>query len=294
MIKSMTGYGLAEGDLPVGKVAVEGRSLNHRYLEISLRLPRGFSSLEPRIRDLVKRWVARGRVDLTVRIDQSSSAVPRYRLEADLNLAEEYIRRLRTLGETLGLKGEVTLDQIAGVREVLPFVEADEYTERYWEEIAAVTDRSLQALDESRRREGGALSDDLRGRLEGVRRLTEEIKGRVPLVVDAYRERLRERLHALIEGSELDEARFSQEVAYFAERSDISEEIIRMESHLRQFETKLGEGGPVGRGMDFILQEMNREINTIGAKANDALTAHKVIEVKGELERMREQVQNIE
>ncbi|MBW2039202.1 MAG: YicC family protein [Deltaproteobacteria bacterium] len=294
MTKSMTGYGLAEGDLPLGKVAVEIRSLNHKYLEISFRLPRGLFSLEPRIRDLLKTWVSRGRVDLSMRIDRSSSLVPRYRLEADVNLAEEYIHLLHKLKERFGLKGEVTLDHIAGVKEILPFLEVEENAELYWEEIASVMDRSLRALDESRQREGEILCGDLMGRLEEIRKLMEEIKSRAPFVVDAYRERLRDRLRVLLEGSDFDELRFYQEVAYFADRSDISEEVIRMESHLRQFETKLREEGPVGRGLDFILQEMNREINTIGAKANDALIAHKVIEVKGELERMREQVQNIE
>jgi uncharacterized protein (TIGR00255 family) len=275
-------------------VGVEIRSLNHKYLEISLKLPRGLFPLESRIRDRAKKWVSRGRVDLTMRIDRSSSSVPRYHLEADMNLAEEYIHLLHKLQEKFGLKGEVTLNHIAGVKEILPFLEVEEDAELYWEEIASVIDRALQALDESRLREGEVLLGDLKGRLEEIRKLMEEIKSRAPFVVDAYRERLRDRLRILLEGSDLDEVRFYQEVGYFADRCDISEEAIRMESHLRQFETKLTEEGPVGRGLDFILQEMNREVNTIGAKANDALIAHKVIAVKGELERMREQVHNIE
>lgn len=294
MIKSMTGYGVAERDLPLGKVAVEVRSLNHKYLDISLRFPRGFFILEPKVRDLVKKGVSRGRVDLTMRVDPSVSTVPRYRLEADTSLAEEYIRLLEVIKEKFGLKGEVTVDHIAGVREIVPFFEVKEDTELYWEEIASVTKQALRALDESRRKEGEALEADLRKRLEEVRKLMEEIKGRTPLVVDAYRERLRERVRALLEGSDFDERRFHQEVAYFAERSDVSEEVIRMESHMRQFESKLKEEGPAGRGLDFIIQEMNREANTIGAKATDAEIAHKVIELKSELEKMREQAQNIE
>ena len=294
MIKSMTGYGVAEQELPLGKVAVEMRSLNHKYLDISLRLPRGFFTLEPKIRDIVKKGVSRGRVDLTMRIDPAASTVPRYRLEADTRLAEEYIHLLDSIKEKFGLKGEVTLDHIAAVREIVPFLEVKEDTELYWDEIASVTEEALQALDDSRRKEGEALEADLMGRLEQSRRLMEEIKGKTPLVVDAYRERLRERVQALLEGGDFDERRFHQEVAYLAERSDVSEEVIRMESHLRQFESKLAEEGPAGRGLDFILQEMNREVNTIGAKATDIDIAHRVIELKGELERMREQVQNIE
>lgn len=294
MIKSMTGYGVAERDLPLGKIAVEVRSLNHKYLDISLKLPRNFFPLEPKVRDLMKKGVSRGRVELIMRIDPSTSTVTRYRLEADMSLVEEYIHLLDSIKEKFGLKGEVTLDQIAGVRELVPFLEVQKETELYWEEIASVAEQALKALDDSRRKEGEILEADLRGRVEQSRRLMEEIKDKAPLVVDAYRVRLRERMRALLEGSDFDERRFHQEVAYFAERSDVSEEVIRMESHLRQFESKLTEAGPAGRGLDFILQEMNREVNTIGAKATDVDIAHKVIELKGELERMREQVQNIE
>ena len=294
MIRSMTGYGLAERDLPMGKVAVEVRSLNHKYLDIALRLPRGFFTLEPTVRDLVKQWVSRGRVDLTMRIEPSASA-PRYRLEADLNLAEEYLRLLGTIKEKFGLTGEVTVDHVARVREIIPFVEVKEDAEPYREEIASITEQALQALDASRRTEGAILGEELHRRLAEVRKFVEEIKGRTPSVVDSYRERLRERVRALLEGGDFDERRFHQEVAYFAERADVSEEVIRMESHFRQCTAKLtAEEEPVGRGLDFILQEMSREANTIGAKASDADIAHMVIELKGELERMREQVQNIE
>jgi uncharacterized protein (TIGR00255 family) len=294
MIKSMTGYGAAEQDLPLGKVSVEVRSLNHKYLDISLRLPRGLFTLEPKVRDLVKRAIARGRVDLTMRIDPADAAIPRYRLEADTNLAEEYIHVLDAIKEKFGLKGEVTLDHIAAAREIIPFVEVKEEAEQYGEGLFAVIDAALQTLDESRRKEGAALAQDLQARVAEVRRHTQEIRDRAPIVVDTYRERLRERVRSLLEGTEFDERRFHQEVAYFAERSDISEELIRLESHLHQFDAKLKEEGPAGRGFDFILQEMSREANTIGAKSTDVDISHKVIELKSELEKMREQVQNIE
>jgi uncharacterized protein (TIGR00255 family) len=290
----MTGYGSAEGNLPLGKVTVEIRSLNHKYLEISLRLPRGFFVLESIIRDVVKRWISRGRVELTMRVDRSSSFVPRYHLEADMNLAEEYIHLLHTIKEKFGLKGEVSLDHIAGAREILSFLEVEENVDLYSDEIAAIIDRSLKVLDEFRRKEGEVLEGDLMGRVKEIRTLMAGIKSRAPFIVDSYRDRLRDRFQILLEGNDYDEIRFYQEVAYFADRSDISEELIRMESHLSQLESKPEQEGPVGKTMDFILQEMNREINTIGAKANDAFVAHKVIEVKGEIERMREQVQNIE
>jgi uncharacterized protein (TIGR00255 family) len=294
MIKSMTGYGVAEQDLPLGRVAIEVRSLNHKYLDISLKLPRGFSILEAQVREQVKKAVSRGRVDLVMRIDSSASVLPRYRLEADMRLAEEYIRVLDEIKERFGLKGEVNLDHIAAVREIVPFFEVKEEAELYGREISAVMEQALCALEASRRQEGEALEADLQKRLQEVRGLLGEIKEKAPVVVIAYRERLRERVRLLLEGSDFDERRFQQEVAYFAERSDVSEEIVRMESHLHQFTAKLAEEGPAGRGLDFILQEMNREVNTIGAKATDVDISQRVIALKGELERMREQVQNIE
>ena len=294
MIKSMTGYGVAEQELPLGKVAVEVRSLNHKYLDIALKLPRGFFTLEPKIRDLVQKRVSRGRVDLTVRVDPTSSTIPRYRLAADTGLAGEYLRLLNSIKEQYGLKGEVSIDHLAGVREIISFLEVTDNTELSGEGVITVTEQALEGLDKSRQKEGAVLEADLRGRLGEVQRLAEEITGRAPLVVDAYRERLRERVRALLEGSDFDERRFHQEVAYFAERSDISEEVTRMESHLRQFESKITEEGPAGKGLDFLLQEMNREANTVGAKCTDADIAHKVIELKSELDKMREQVQNIE
>jgi len=294
MIKSMTGYGVAEQDLPLGKASVEVRSLNHKYLDISVKLPRGFFTLEPQIREMVKKRVSRGRVDLVMRIDPSGSSLPRYRLEADTHLAEEYIHLLESIKERFGLKGEVTLDHIAAVREIAPFLEVKEDAEPYWQEISSVTEQALGALEDSRRKEGETLAADLRGRSQAVQRLMQEIREKAPEVIVAYRERLRERVRTLLEGGDFDERRFQQEVAYLAERSDVSEEVIRMESHLSQFESKLADEGPAGRGLDFILQEMNREVNTIGAKATDVDIAQRVIALKGELERMREQVQNIE
>jgi uncharacterized protein (TIGR00255 family) len=278
----------------LGRVAIEVRSLNHKYLDISLKLPRGFSILEPQVREMVKKAVSRGRVDLVMRIDSSASVLPRYRLEADMRLAEEYIRVLDEVKERFSLKGEVNLDHIAAVREIVPFFEVKEDTELYWREISSVMEQALRALEDSRRKEGDVLEADLQGRLQEVHGLLGQIKEKAPVVVIAYRERLRERVRLLLEGSDFDERRFQQEVAYFAERSDVSEEIVRMESHLHQFTSKLAEEGPAGRGLDFILQEMNREVNTIGAKATDVDISQRVIALKGELERMREQVQNIE
>jgi len=292
--KSMTGFGLAETGLPLGKVVVEVRCLNHRYLDIALKLPKGFFLLEPRIRDLVKQWVARGRVDLHMRIERSVASMPRYVLEPNVALAEEYISRLQEMKGRFDLAGEVSVDHIAGVPQLLSFLETEEQVEPHEKELIATINDSLQSMDEFRHTEGQALVADLIGRVGEIRKLLGEIKQRIPIMVESYRERLRQRIRVLLEGSDLDELRFNQEMAYFADRSDISEEVVRMESHLDQFESKLREEEPVGRRLDFVVQEMNREINTIGAKANDSLIAQLVIEMKNELGSVREQVQNIE
>lgn len=294
MIKSMTGYGVAAREIAAGRVEVEVRALNHKYLDIALRLPRGFTPIEARVRDLVKEKVARGRVELTMRFDPSPSANPRYRIQADLQLAEEYIHLLDEMKERFGLKGEVTLEHIAAVRELILFSETGLDLDPYWEDFAAIIEEALDALDLSRRREGEALAADLMGRVDGAKGLLEEIRKRGPEVVTNYQRRLRERLRVLLEGSQIDEQRFQQEVAYLAERCDIAEETVRIASHLSQFADRIAAGGIVGRGLDFIIQEMNREVNTIGAKANDVEISKRVIALKEELERMREQVQNIE
>jgi uncharacterized protein (TIGR00255 family) len=294
MAKSMTGYGFAETDLAVGKVRVEVRCLNHKYLDLSVKTPREFFALEPRIRESVKKRVSRGRIDLTLRIDRSSTGFPEQRLEPNLSLAGDYVRTLREMKERHGLAGEVTVSDLAGVRELLPLVEIEQETEAYWETLLELTDRALQKLDEARVREGTALRADLAARAGRVREFVEEIQERVPEVVAYYRDRLRDRLKGLLEGTELDEVRFNQEITYLADRSDISEELVRMKAHLDLFETTLNEDDTVGKRLDFVVQEMNREINTVGAKANNTNIARAVIEIKSELGRIREQVQNIE
>jgi uncharacterized protein (TIGR00255 family) len=288
----MTGYGRAEGSSSLGALSVEARSVNHRFCDISLRLSRKLSPLEGRIKDLVKSRFSRGRIELSVRVD--STGGNGYRLEPDLEMARQYVHALRTLKTKLRLKGEIHLDMIAQGKDIIVAVEPADTAEAHWEEIRQVLDRSLDGLKEMRRQEGESLAADLRKRIQSIKGLLERIKARAPLVLEEYRQRLRQRIETMVQGMELDPLRFNQEVAFFAERSDISEETVRITSHLAQIEQMIDSDEPVGRKLEFLLQEVHREANTISSKANDETISQMVVEVKGQLEKLREQIQNVE
>jgi uncharacterized protein YicC (UPF0701 family) len=269
-VESMTGYGSAEGLSSLGAISTEVRSVNHRFCDITLKLSRRLSPLENRIKELIRTRFSRGRFDMVVRLDSSERNT--YRLEPDLQMAREYLAALRAL------KTE----------------EDDEKVETHWEEIRPVIEQALDALAAMRRQEGEGLALDLQKRLRAVRTLADGIMARAPSVTEDYRRRLGERLEKVLKGTDVDPIRFNQEVAFFAERSDISEETVRMTSHLAQLDKTMKSSGPMGRKLEFLLQEIHREANTISSKANDETISHAVVGIKGELEKIREQIQNIE
>jgi len=292
MLKSMTGFGRGEGETGLGKVYVESRSVNHRYCDISLKLPRILVPFEARVKEMARMAFSRGKIDISLKLDHTGEG--RVQLAADLYLAQQYLEVLRTLKEKLQLRGEVTLELIAGAKDLITAKEELDDVEPYWEEIVPILRQSFSDLDNMKRSEGASLAKDFQKRL---RRITDELKSvkqRFPVCLEAYRERLLERLLSLLGGAEVDASRFQQEVAFLAERTDITEEIVRVESHLAQFTALLEGEEPVGRKMDFFVQEIHREVNTISGKANDAEISQRVVEIKSELEKIREQVQNIE
>jgi uncharacterized protein (TIGR00255 family) len=215
-------------------------------------------------------------------------------LSVDLHLAQQYYQALQSLKESLHLRDEITLELVAGAKDVITAKEETGDLEPFWQEFLPILKQSFQDLDDMKRSEGEVLSQDLQQRLERIAQQLGEIKHLFPSRVEAYRDRLHERVRSLLGGSEVDPSRFQQEVALLAERTDITEEIVRAESHFAQFFTLLKAQEPVGRKMDFLLQEMHREVNTVSAKANDAEISQRVVEIKAELEKIREQVQNIE
>lgn len=292
MLKSMTGFGRAEGATTLGKVVVESRSVNHRYCDINIKLPKRLSLFENRVKEIVRSQVSRGRIDVSLRLDGVGEE--RVQLSVDLDLAGQYYRVLRDLKERLQLKDEVTLALLAGAKDLITVKEESGDIEPYWQEVLPILKQSFKNMDDMKRLEGESLTKDLQQRLEHIAQQLQIIKQQFPSRLKATFTRLHDRLRSLLEGMESDPLRFQQEVGFLAERMDITEEIVRGESHLAQFGTLLGGNEPVGRKMDFLLQEINREINTVSAKANDAEISQSVVEIKSELEKIREQVQNIE
>lgn len=296
MIRSMTGFGRA--DFSVGELAfeVEIRAVNHRYLDVRAKLPRVLSRCESRAVAAVQAHLQRGKVDLGI-AHAAASALPAA-LEIDRAAAAQYVEAARELSARFHLGGALdvaTLLSLPGVTRLADRELSDELIERAVDEGVA---RALAALDAMREREGAALAKELESRLDRILALAQQLEGRSEVVRDAVREKLRRRAKQLEQDTGLlDEARLHQEVVIAADRLDITEEVVRLRSHVAQFRAIVAEAGrasPVGRRLDFLLQELGREANTAGSKANDAELAHVVVELKTELERVREQVQNVE
>jgi len=293
MIKSMTGYGKAERSVGDGRtLAVEIRSVNHRYGEITIRLPRHFYPFEQEVKKTVAERLKRGKIEVSIQEDSSGAAITVPTL--NLTLARGYLEAFRTLKGELNLEGDPGLALIASQRDVFAMKEEPITEELLHDALMATVRHAVAVHEEMRKREGATLLEDFLNRRATLTRLVKQVEKRAPTVVAEHAARLRERLRQLLGENPLDETRLLQEVAIMADRSDISEEIVRFMSHLQQFDEALTSGEPVGRKMDFLLQEMNREVNTIGSKANDTLLAARVVELKAELEKIREQVQNVE
>lgn len=290
----MTGYGHAEAILDGQKYTVEIKSLNHRFLEISLRLPASLSALEMEIKKKIGEPLLRGKIDVSIRRDVQSSAENGQYLALNLPLAQNYFNLLMQLKQSLNLQDEIRLEMIAGQKDVFKMAESPQDDTALWQGLATVLEEALAGMMEMRRREGEILSRDLSARLDLMAQLLSRIEAKAPQVVLEYQKRLTDRVRELTSGLVVDEGRLSQEVAVFAEKSDITEEIVRLRSHLGQFLEMLDSEEAIGRKVDFLIQEMNREVNTIGAKSSDADISKQVIEIKSELAKLREQVQNLE
>ena len=292
MIKSMTGYGKAEVESANGRVVVEIRSVNHRYGEISVKLPRLFLPFENDIKKTVGQRLKRGKIEVFIQREETSGGTTG--LVVNLPLARSYYKAFTSIREALGLSEEVSLSLIAAQKDVLGVGDAAVAPESVPEELMTAVQGAADSLDAMRLREGEALLEDLRKRRSLLTILIERVALRAPIVVTDFAVKLKERLAQLAGDSSVPEERLAQEMAIMADRSDITEELVRFNSHLQQYDEALDLNEPVGRKLDFLLQEINREVNTIGSKANDAEIAACVVEMKAELEKIREQVQNIE
>lgn len=292
MIRSMTGYGSSESAAGKGDIVVEIKSSNHRFCDISLRMPQRCFALEHEIKKLISARIKRGRIDLSIQLDSKGQEEPG--VELNLPLAERYYMIFRELKELLRLPGEITLDQIITQKDIIVSSSANQDTTFDWEMLEGPLSSALDTLQTMREAEGALLQEDFLSRLKTIELLLKQIQAVAEATCKDHRESLREKIQSLCNSVEVDESRLLQEVAYFAEKSDITEEVVRAQSHLIQFRKCLNSDDVVGRKLDFLIQEIHREINTISSKSYHAEIAHKAVEIKNELERMREQAQNIE
>ena len=293
MIKSMTGYGRAETILKGKKAVAEIKSLNHRYLEVSLRLPPTIASLEMEIKKKIANVFSRGKIEVNIRMDYNGSPDKVTGFDLNIPLLRSYYSLLCRIKQELNMKDEITLAMMAAFRDAFAAPEEDDIA-AVWQLLEVMLDEAVVALTVMREKEGDVLCRDLRDRVATIARLLDVVGDRGPQALTAYQNRLRERIKELAGDRELDESRLMQEIAIMAEKSDIMEEIVRLRSHIDQFNDMLQSDQAVGRKVDFLVQETGREVNTIGSKSGDVEISRHIIEIKSELARIREQVQNIE
>jgi len=292
LIKSMTGYGRAVQTFGVREITAEVRSVNNRYLDCNVKLPRVFSFVEDRIKQLVKEYVSRGKVDVMI----SVSGVEESNIKVSLNrpVLEGYLNALRTAAAEYGLRDDISVMSLSRFPDVLTIEKETEDEEAVAAALLQTVAAALQQYNAMRETEGAALEQDLRSRSAVILSLVEKVEARSPITVAEYRARLSAKMQDVLENTNLDESRILTEAAIFADKVAVDEETVRLRSHLTQMETMLTNGGAIGRKLDFLLQEMNREANTIGSKGNDLEQARTVVDIKAELEKIREQTQNIE
>jgi uncharacterized protein (TIGR00255 family) len=293
-MNSMTGYGWGESSHDGLKVTVELSSVNRKQSEISISLPRDLEVLEAQIRDEVNRKLSRGRVTVRVSL-HTAEGNEGARVQINKPLAQAYARELRAVAKELRLAGDLSVELLIRAPGVLDSNSKISDAEALWPSVFKALSQALGDMLKMRAREGGHLKKDLSDRIGAMRKAVTRIRKEAPVVQKRYREQLIERIKtAGLQELQIDEERISKEVVFFADRSDISEELTRLQSHFQQFDDCLKSGEPIGRTLDFLAQEMNREINTIGSKANDSLISREVVQLKTELEKFREQAQNVE
>jgi len=292
MIKSMTGYGRAESVVGGEKIVVEVKSTNHRYCDIFLRIPPKYSSLEKEIKGLILSRLSRGRIDLFLQFE--SEEEEEQNLELNEPLAQRYYLLLKQLKENLQLPEEITLSTLLTQKDVIVSRPANQNEVYEWEVLKDPVSSAVDELVKMRGEEGFVLENDILSRLKNIELLVDVIESISNSALKDHQKSLSEKIQALSDNVEIDEARLAQETAYLVEKSDITEELVRAKSHLLQFKSWLDSEEAVGRRLDFLIQEINREVNTVGSKSYKAEISIKVVEIKNELERIREQVQNIE
>lgn len=292
MIKSMTGYGSASGSAQGFNISVELKSVNNRFLDTSVRMPRSFMFAEDTVKSAVQRHISRGKVDVFVTVD--SAGTDDVCVKVNEALLKGYVAAVKHIAEEYGLHDDVSAMSVARFPEVLTVEKADIDTEAVAAAIGELTELALEDFDKMRLREGEKLRDDVLKRLENIDRLVSAVEYSAPETVKAYRSRLEQKMQEVLGNAGIDESRILAEAAIFADHIAVDEETVRLRSHMSQLKQMVEGSSPTGRKIDFLVQEFNREANTIGSKCQNSDIAHTVVDLKSEIEKIREQIQNIE
>lgn len=292
MIKSMTGFGRCEVVWNNRKFTVEMKAVNHRYLDVNIKMPKALNFFESAIRSELKNYISRGKVDLFITYEDFSEKTSSVRYNREV--AEEYLKYLRQMAEEFGLNDDIRVSSLSKYPEVFTMEDAGVDEEELWKELQKALDGAAEMFVETRIAEGEHLREDLIQKLDGMLQLVDFITERSPKIIEEYRSRLKEKVRELLEETAVDENRLLTEVTIFADKVCVDEELVRLKSHIETTKNTLMEGGSIGRKLDFIAQEMNREANTILSKSNDLEISNCGIELKTEIEKVREQIQNIE
>ena len=292
MIKSMTGYGRAINHYEGREITVEVRSVNNRYLDCNVKLPRIYSYTEDRIKQIVKEHVTRGKVDVFITV--ANTAGEEMKISLNRPVLEGYLAAMQAIASDYPVKDDITVTALSRLPEVFLVEKPDVDEEERAKEIYETVADALQQYNAMRITEGAALEQDLLNRRQTILALVEKVEARSPITVSEYRARLEAKMQEVLANTTIDDSRILMEAAVFADKVAVDEETVRLRSHLNQLQSMLSTGGAIGRKLDFLLQEMNREANTIGSKGNDLEQARTVVDIKAELEKIREQTQNIE
>ena len=292
MIKSMTGYGRAQGTFSGGEITVEVKSVNNRYLDCGVKLPRVYSFIEDSVKTQVQQTISRGKVDVFITIN--SAGAENVKISLNAPVLEGYLAALKQIAENYDVIDDISVQTLTRFNDVLLVEKQEEDEDETKAQILSVVVEALKAFDEMRTLEGEALKQDLLGKADGILELVGKVEARSPITVAAYREKLWNKMKEVLESTTIDESRIIQEAAIYADKVAVDEETVRLRSHISQLKKMLTDGGVIGRKLDFLMQEMNREANTIGSKGNDVEQARNVVDIKSQLEKIREQIQNIE
>ena len=292
MIKSMTGYGSAKGKAGDLEISVELKSVNNRYLDASVRMPRSFLFAEDAVKSAIGRHISRGKVDMFINVD--SSAADDMTVKVNEPLLRGYIEAIEHIAAAYGLENDLTAVSAGRFPDILSVEKKDLDAEALSAGVVAIAEEALRDFDSMREREGEKLRADVLSKLDTISSLVEIVERESPRTVEAYRNRLREKMNEVLSSAGVDENRILAEAAIFADRVAVDEETVRLRSHMSQLRAMLEGGSPIGRKIDFLIQEFNREANTIGSKCQNSDVAHVVVELKSEIEKIREQIQNIE